>query len=828
MESVLIVAFLARASRASAEGIAKTDSGHACEEHYSPRRLTPFSRKRCLPLNVPFRNVPNCALSPNRNMASWIPIGPGPIINGQAEGIEAPEGKNPVSGCIVDIAPLLATRYYNGNANVIYAAAANGGVWKTTNAMASTPHWIPLTDFALPSLSLGSIAISPVRKKTIFAAAGRFSSCDFDGGWRFGIARSDDEGQTWTTLGVELSDQDIRRVLPTERSSGDVILAAASQGLYRSVDNGARFDPVTAGLRGIGVSDLVADPAIAERFYVAIEGIIYISNNFGEAWSDVSSEALRSQSSDRILLSVHNNGTGSHAVYAMVNRQGHLANVYRSVDQCRNWTVLGVPPEIFPGGAASLHGAIAADPGEKGIVYVAGDRQEKPPEGETENSNGAKDYSGNIFRFVDDKKGKWENLVMRGANHTSPHADSRRLVFDANGDLLYACDGGIFKLKAVSDHRLRQWVSINGNLSPTEAHSAAFDPVSELALSGNQDTGTSVQSLIKNVIWNEVISGDGADVAVDADQHVHVGTSIRYWGYPELEWFNRTIYDASNKMMEHAVLQLKIVSGPGAGKTLPGFDRNIQFYCPFALNRLEPRRMLIGTRYIYESTDYGDSLLNLGFIGSSVGDQLGNNPISYGAKNFDGTSNAGAFFVGAGTNLWHRSADGNAVVAVRFPGGRIRAVVMNRICATQVFVLDANNHAFASSDAGTTWIELTANLGILTKSARTMELINLGQGLDDTILVIGGEGGVWKMDHPATSGATWGPVASGLPRALIYDIRYNQEYDLLLAGTLGRGVWTLKDCIRRGAAKPFQFVTDRTPAERVPGIPTEPSRVASF
>jgi len=124
-------------------------------------------------------------------MASWIPIGPGPIINGQAEGIEAPEGKNPVSGCIVDIAPLLATRYYNGNANVIYAAAANGGVWKTTNAMASTPHWIPLTDFALPSLSLGSIAISPVRKNTIFAAAGRFSSCEFVGGWRCGIARSD-------------------------------------------------------------------------------------------------------------------------------------------------------------------------------------------------------------------------------------------------------------------------------------------------------------------------------------------------------------------------------------------------------------------------------------------------------------------------------------------------------------------------------------------------------------------------------------------------------------------------------------------------------------
>ena len=90
-------------------------------------------------------------------MSSWVPIGPAPIINGQAEGIESADGDNPVSGSIADIAPSVS------NPDVIYVAATNGGVWKTEDATAATPHWVPLTDFALPSLSLGSVAISRVR-----------------------------------------------------------------------------------------------------------------------------------------------------------------------------------------------------------------------------------------------------------------------------------------------------------------------------------------------------------------------------------------------------------------------------------------------------------------------------------------------------------------------------------------------------------------------------------------------------------------------------------------------------------------------------------------
>src|ERR1700686_3773984 len=88
--------------------------------------------------------------------ADWVPVGPAPAVGGQDEGITSPEGDNPVAGAINGVATSAT------DANVIYVASVNGGVWKTINGKAASPNWAPLTDQALPSLSLSAIAISPL------------------------------------------------------------------------------------------------------------------------------------------------------------------------------------------------------------------------------------------------------------------------------------------------------------------------------------------------------------------------------------------------------------------------------------------------------------------------------------------------------------------------------------------------------------------------------------------------------------------------------------------------------------------------------------------
>ena len=42
------------------------------------------------------------------------------------------------------------------------------------------------------------------------------------------------------------------------------------------------------------------------------------------------------------------------------------------------------------------------------------------------------------------------------------------------------------------------------------------------------------------------------------------------------------------------------------------FDNTLQFYNPYAINAVEPQRMLIGTDFLYESNDRGDDLTSLG------------------------------------------------------------------------------------------------------------------------------------------------------------------------------------------------------------------------
>src|SRR5262249_8057958 len=151
--------------------------------------------------------------------------------------------------------------------------------------------------------------------------------------------------------------------------------------------------------------------------------------------------------------------------------------------------------------------------------------------------------------------------------------------------------------------------------------------LSKVVFGGAQDTGTPVQSSPGSLTWSELpqgdgmfLQGDGGVVAVDADQTAHPGTTLRYASFHGLLNFNRSTWNAANTMIGMPVpVGLNIVSGLGAGMTLFQADQHIQFYNPYALNAIDPSRMLIGTQDIYESPDHGDHLNNLVQTGQFIG-----------------------------------------------------------------------------------------------------------------------------------------------------------------------------------------------------------------
>ena len=138
-----------------------------------------------------------------------------------------------------------------------------------------------------------------------------------------------------------------------------------------------------------------------------------------------------------------------------------------------------------------------------------------------------------------------------------------------------------------------------------------------------------------------------------------------------------------------------------------------------------------------------------------------------------------------------------------YPGATVSALVMDPQNYQHIFVLDTSGKVWDSFNEGSTWTNLTANLPTVSNvgpdsAIRTIQIFSPSPSPLNTVLLAGGVGGVWQMRRPGAAGTSWTTLASGLPHALIYDLRYNYTDNVLSAGTLGRGVWSLSNFFRGG------------------------------
>ena len=382
------------------------------------------------------RSLPSVLLSSSH----WTAVGPASIQEG-------PSGSPLVSGRLTGIAANPT------NANVIYVAAAGGGVWKTINGGTS---WTPLTD-GQSTLFMGAIALAPSSPNTIYAGTGEANNSG-DSFYGRGVLKSTDGGTTWKLLGTTLFNHvAISKIVVDPTNANTVYVAidgnasngsfsSGNVGVWKSTDGGTTWKNTTTGIANVDhnvddFSDLVIDPVSPQTLYTAVGTYygargngIYKTTNGGTSWA-FAGDAPKGAGLGRITLAISK--TSDQTLYASISNPnfsgghfGELLEMLKTTNGGAHWTPLSNTPNYMGSngfGQGWYDTTLAVDPTNANVVFAGGSGNGGSP-GIIESTNGGATWS-DIYDVL-----------------TGPHSDDHALVFDDNDKLLDGNDGGIWRL----------------------------------------------------------------------------------------------------------------------------------------------------------------------------------------------------------------------------------------------------------------------------------------------------------------------------------------------------------------------------------------------
>lgn len=240
--------------------------------------------------------------------------------------------------------------------NTVFAGAATGGVWRSTDAGATfTSAWDPTLTPAIGALAISSTG-------TLYAGTGESNpgggSVTFSGA---GVFRSTDSGASWQSLGLTGSDR-IGRIVIDRTNSNRLFVAAAGnlyvpggqRGLYRTTDGGASWQLVLAGANATtGAIDVALSPTDPNRIYVAMwdhhrqpngrvyGGVgsgVYRSSDGGASWVRLGG-GLPAVSSDLGRMGLAVAGSDANRLYVIAaDTSGDFLGMWTSTNGGDSWT----------------------------------------------------------------------------------------------------------------------------------------------------------------------------------------------------------------------------------------------------------------------------------------------------------------------------------------------------------------------------------------------------------------------------------------------------------------------------------------------------------
>ncbi len=651
-----------------------------------------------------------------------------------------------------------------------YIGSVGGGVWRTTDGGGA---WTALTD-AMPTLAVSTLVMAPSDPDRFYAGTGEsFYSVDVMNG--NGILRSDDRGQTWTTLAATLDDprfNNISRIIVSP-SDPDLLLASATVGRYkggieptsnifRSTDGGASWTVVHTET-GTGVFgdprilQLVADPADFAVQYATVYGQgILKSTDAGLTWGYFNTGITDLTGRFEMTVSHLN----SNYLYAASQGSGH-SELWVSWNGGATWNETfesGSEPNWL-GSQGWYDNTIVCHPTDPAIVYVGGLQ---------------------LWGIDLGSVGSTSRTSWPLASYGFPHPDHHGLkIVEPSG-------GGWF-LVGTNDGGVQRTSSGVGGFSmpiaglvTTQFYGVDKMPGGSAYFGGMQDNGTwfSGDSPAATTPWTFAIGGDGYETSWHFDDPQRMIGGSQFNGLARSLDGGVTWGSARNGLGD-----VGSTAAPFITKIASSWQRPDVVFA-------------VGVTGVWRSTDFGGSWTSSPVPSEVWGGLSSFLDVRVGKADPD--------VVWAGSRM---DELGNLVVStdegvtfdatVNYPDevmGRISGMATHPTLPNTAFALFSfatRPKVLRTDDLGQTWYDISGfDAGDVSSNGfPDVAVYDLLVWPNDTDRIwVGSEIGVIES---LDGGQTWALANTGLPAVGVWFL--NAVEDEIILGTHGRGIWSFTD-----------------------------------